>query len=222
MTFEESRFKFRTYIYTKMKIIQSSCFRGLVAILVGAFVIIYRSQTLLWLTVLAGALFFLSGFFTWLTYYLEVKRLKRSVRMVDEQGQPVGVRKPMFPIVSVGSMILGLILALMPQTFVSGVAYILAAMLLLGAISQFVNLGETRRYASIPIIYWLLPAITFAVGVYIFVHPISAMATSLLIIGWCMIFYGVVELINTIHTYKLRKAFFKAQEAEVVDGEPQL
>lgn len=204
-----------------MKIIQSSFFRALVAILVGAFVIIYRSQTLLWLTMLAGALFFLSGFLTWLTYYIEVKRLQRAAKEVNEQGELVNVRKPMFPIVSVGSMILGLILAFMPQTFVSGVAYVLAAILLLGAISQFINLGETRRYAAIPLIYWLLPAITFAVGVFIFVHPISAMATSLLIIGWCMVFYGVVELINTIHTYKLRKAFLRAQEAEVVDGEPQ-
>ena len=44
-----------------MKVIQSSLFRALCAIIVGALLIQYREQTVTWITIAIGVLFFLSG-----------------------------------------------------------------------------------------------------------------------------------------------------------------
>ena len=51
-----------------MKVIQSSLFRALCAIIVGALLIQYREQTVTWITIAIGVLFFLSGVFSLLSY----------------------------------------------------------------------------------------------------------------------------------------------------------
>ena len=108
---------------------------------------------------------------------------------------------------------------LMTGSFLRGVAYVLAAILVLGAINQFASLGSARRYARIPFFYWLLPTVTLAIGAIILIKPIDAMASPLLLIGWCLIFYGVVEALNSIKIYQLQRQWRKAEEAEVVVGE---
>ncbi|HEY9550995.1 MAG TPA: DUF308 domain-containing protein, partial [Prevotella sp.] len=52
-----------------MKIIQSSLFRALIAIIVGALLIKYREQTVTWITISIGVLFFLSGIISCASYY---------------------------------------------------------------------------------------------------------------------------------------------------------
>ena len=47
------------------------------------------------------------------------------------------------------------------------------------------------------------------------------MASPLLIIGWCMVYYGVAEALNSLKVYQLQRQFRKAEEASVVVGEPQ-
>ena len=44
-----------------MKVIHSSFFRAICAIIVGALLIQYREQTVTWITIAVGVLFFLSG-----------------------------------------------------------------------------------------------------------------------------------------------------------------
>ena len=52
-----------------MKVIQSSLFRSVSAILVGVLVIKYREQAVTWITICIGVLFFLSGVISCATYY---------------------------------------------------------------------------------------------------------------------------------------------------------
>lgn len=204
-----------------MKVFQSSALRAVVAIVVGALLIAYRTTTLEWIVVLIGALFFLSGCLSCLAYYLGRRKAMRAPKVVDEQGQIVHAPVPMVPVAGVGSLLLGVVLMVMTGAFITGVAYALAGILILGAINQFVNLGGARRYARIPLFYWLLPAVTLAVGVVIVLKPIESMASPLLIIGWCMVFYGVVELLNTLKIYQLQRQFRRAEEASIVVGERQ-
>lgn len=206
-----------------MKTFSSAVLRAVVAVVVGVLLISYRETILEWIVILTGVLFFLSGCLSCLAYYWGLRRARRTASVVDEQGRPVGVPKPSWPISGVGSLLVGLILTLMPNTdsFIRGVAYGLAGLLILGAINQFVCLGGARRYARIPLFYWLLPAVTLAIGVIIVLKPIETMASPLLIIGWCMVFYGVVELLNTVKVHQLQRQYRKAEEASVVVGEPQ-
>ena len=100
-----------------MKVIHSSIFRAVCAIIVGVLLIQYREQTVTWITIAIGVLFFLSGVIS-LTSYWAAKRNAEKMQgqiLSDSNGKPIMGMMPKFPLVSVGSLILGLLLALMPQ-----------------------------------------------------------------------------------------------------------
>lgn len=191
-------------------------FRAIVSIVMGVLLISYDEQAIEGLTIVIGGLFFLSGVFSCLSYWLERRRALKMVEgQFDANGNPVRAKLPFIPIVGVGSLILGIIMAAMATDFIILVAYSLTAILVLGAINQLVGLGMARRYAHIPVFYWVLPIVTLLVAVFVLVKPIQAAALPLLIIGWCLVFYGVVECINTIQVYKMRRAFEKAEEQRI-------
>ena len=108
------------------------------------------------------------------------------------------VRKPMFPIAGIGSILLGLLLMLMPLSFVSFLMYVLGAVLVLGALYQFFVLIRAARLLHISWLFYLFPAIILFTGIYVLVKPMESATLPLLIIGWCMIVYGVVECVNSI------------------------
>lgn len=206
---------------------QSSALRAIVSIVVGVMLVIYRKTTLEWMVIIAGGLFFLSGCLSCLFYFLGRRKMNRDRGDVNKKGHIVKVSSTPLPIAGVGSILLGLILIFMTGFFIRGVAYVLAGILILGAINQFVTLGGLRQYARVPFFYWLLPAVTLAVGILIVLKPIGALASPLLIVGWCLVFYGVVEGLNSLKIYQLQRRLrmdeasaliSKSQDTEDVDA----
>ena len=171
-----------------MRIVQSFVVRALVAVVVGALIVKYREETAHWLTISIGGLFFVSGL---VSCFLS---------------------KPL-PLVGIGSMLLGVILALMPSTFITGLMYALAAMIILGSINQFICLFRARRVCSIGWFYWLMPAIILAIAIFIILQPLEAFTSPLFVIGWCMMVYGVIELVNGIKTFKALRTIRQEEEA---------
>ncbi|MFW5515366.1 MAG: DUF308 domain-containing protein, partial [Prevotella sp.] len=66
-----------------MRLLQSSVFRAVVAIIVGALLVKYREDTVTWLTIAIGILFFLSGLTSVIIYYAN----KRNVFILDKKAQ---------------------------------------------------------------------------------------------------------------------------------------
>lgn len=131
-----------------MRIVQSSFFRALCAVIIGALLIKYREQTVTWMTIVIGVMFFLSGVVS-CAAYLSARSREDMPQVFDAQGRQLTGMKPHFPIVGIGSLVLGLILALMPATFITWLMYILAAILILGAINQFVCLASVSRVVHV-------------------------------------------------------------------------
>lgn len=200
-----------------MKVLQSSLFRALCAIAVGALLVQYREQTVRWITVLIGVLFFVSGVFSCVTYFM-ARAKKDDVTVFDANGKQLTGLKPMFPIVGLGSLILGLILALMPEAFMRSLSYILAAILILGAVSQFVTLVNASRMARIGVYFWIMPTLTLLVGLVALISPSSIATAPLFVIGWAMMVYGVVEIANAIKIHLLRKALEHAVRQQEETG----
>lgn len=204
-----------------MKVFQSSIFRALCAIVVGALLVKYREQTVTWITIAIGVIFFVSGVISTVAY-LSAKRqaTKEGVEIYDAKGNRLTRPVPPFPIVGIGSIILGAWLALFPNSFVNGLMFVLAGMLILGALNLFFNLAAATRFSSIGCLWWVLPVAIFLVGITALVKPSTIASAPLFIIGWGMMAYGMVELVNTIKIHRCRKAFEKAQqgndEADVV------
>lgn len=190
-----------------MKVVQSSIIRAVVAFAVGVLLVKYREDTMKWITITAGILFLISGLISCIAYYVEYRKAKRVPLATGPDGVIRVRRMPVFPIVGIGSIILGIILVVMPTDFIIGVTYTLAAILILGGINQLATLFKARRYSYIPVIFWLFPLLTFAVGMVILCKPMAAATLPLNIIGWCLMFYGVIECVNALKIHSMRKKF---------------
>lgn len=203
-----------------MKIIQYSVFRALCAIAVGALLVKYREDMVEWMTIAIGVLFFLSGLAAMIASMTKKKVVEEELQTSDstELAESVDTQtsSPNSPaterngwgwgsFVGMGCMILGLILALMPQTFVHFLVYIISAFLIIGAIQQFVTLAVARRDASVGFFYWVMPTLLLIVGGIALFKPTTFATAPLFFIGWFLMIYGIVECINALKARSNRK-----------------
>lgn len=196
-----------------MKILQSSFFRSICAIAVGILLIKYPDNTVTWITVAIGVLFFLSGIIS-LVVYLNARKHVSEYKITDAEGNVVAGERPTFPIVGIGSIILGAILAMTPNIFITALMYIIGAMLILGAINQYMNLANARKFGEIGFGYWIFPSIILLTGLYVMIRPMDPASVAMLILGWCTLLYGVTEMINTIKIHSDKRKYAKAQEVQ--------
>ena len=174
-----------------------------------------------WMTITVGVLFLLSGLVSCIAYYFEKEKVeKKTAKAEQQEGQEEeNLKSPSFPIAGIGSIVLGIILAVMPNTFITWVVYILAALLILGAVNQFMNLARSRQYARVPVYMWLFPTVILAIAILLISKPIETAQLPLLVLGWAFMYYGVLEFILIIRMYLVRKSYEKAEEAKVVTGD---
>jgi uncharacterized membrane protein HdeD (DUF308 family) len=193
-----------------MKILQSSFFRSLCAVIIGVLLLMHPNSTLKGITIAIGVLFLLSGVISCVVY-LVARSQAAKVNASADDGADNYAEKPLFPIVGVGSVILGFILALMPETFVQWLMYVLGAMVILGAVSQFVALITARKFWKMSGFYWVLPSLLLLTGLFVILYPIETAATPLVIIGIALVVYGLSEAINSFMIYRQHRAYMKSQ-----------
>lgn len=197
-----------------MKVIHSSIFRAVCAIIVGVLLIQYREQTVTWITIAIGVLFFLSGVISLASYWAAKRNAEKMQGQIlsDSNGKPIMGMMPKFPLVSVGSLILGLLLALMPQVFIAWLMFILAFILILGALTQFVNLSSAAKMGRVGILFWLFPSALLLLGLLAIIKPSAIASAPLFIIGWGMLIYGVVELLNAFKVSNNKRIWLNNQQ----------
>lgn len=203
-----------------MKIFQSSVFRAICAIVIGALLVKYPDDGVTWLTMAIGALFLLSGIIA-LIAYLQARSHAGEYTITDKDGRVISGGQPTFPIVGAGSVILGLVLVLTPHAFINGLMYMLAVVLILGGVTQLMSLVAARRLGSIPFGYWICPSLILLTGLFVILKPMESAQLPLLILGWCSMLYGVIELINALKIHNVRKKadLMRVQEEETVAEE---
>ena len=204
-----------------MKVLQISAIRAIIVLVTGFLLVKYREETMTWMTITVGVLFLLSGLVSCMVYYFEKEKVARKTAKAEQQDgqqEEENLKSPSFPIAGIGSIVLGIILAVIPNTFMTGVVYILAALLILGAINQFMNLARSRQYAHVPFYLWLFPTVILVVAILLISKPMEAAALPLLVIGWAFMYYGVLEFALIIRMYLVRRAFEKAEDAKIVTG----
>ncbi|MBW4735332.1 DUF308 domain-containing protein [Prevotella melaninogenica] len=205
-----------------MKVLQISAIRAIIVLVTGFLLVRYREETMTWMTITVGILFLLSGLVSCIAYYFEKEKVaKKTAKAEQQEGQQEeeNLKSPSFPIAGVGSIALGIILAVMPNTFITWVVYILAALLILGAVNQFMNLARSRQYARVPVYMWIFPTVILAIAILLISKPIETAQLPLLVLGWAFMYYGVLEFILIIRMYLVRKSYEKAEEAKVVTGD---
>lgn len=207
-----------------MKVLQISAVRAIIVLVTGFLLVKYREETMTWMTITVGVLFLISGLVACMVYYFEKEKVaKKTAKAALQEGQQEeeDLKLPSFPIAGVGSIVLGIILAVMPNTFTTWMVYILSALLILGAVNQFMNLARSRQYARVPVYMWIFPTISMVVAILLISRPIEtdALFFTLKVIGWAFMYYGVLEFVLIIRMYLVRKAYDKAEAAKVVTGD---
>lgn len=207
-----------------MKVLQISAVRAIIVLVTGFLLVKYREDTMTWMTITVGVLFLISGLVSCMVYYFEKEKVaKKTAKAALQEGQQEeeDLKSPSFPIAGVGSIVLGIILAVMPNTFTTWMVYILSALLILGAVNQFMNLARSRQYARVPVYMWVFPTISMVVAILLISRPIEtdALFFTLKVIGWAFMYYGVLEFVLIIRMYLVRKAYDKAEAAKVVTGD---
>ena len=192
-----------------MKILQSSVFRAICAIAVGARLIKNPDSTVKGITIAIGILFLVSGVISCVAYF-NARLHSAENEVYDADGKLLVGGRPMFPIVGLGSVILGFVLALMPGAFVTSLMYVLGGIILLGALNQFMVLIQARKFATLPLWFWVCPTLVLLTGLFVMIKPMESASLPLLIIGWCLLFYGVTECINAFKIHQYRKKMIQS------------
>ncbi len=195
------------------KALMGSLLRAICAIAMGVLLVLYPDNTVIWLTVAIGIVFFISGTISCLAYF-SARRLFRAAAQSVTVPQ-LDARQPRLPIVGLGSIFLGLLLALTPEVFVKFQMYILGIALILGAINQYIELIGAGRVAKIPFVFWVCPTLILLTGMFVVLRPMASASLPMLITGWCCLLYGVTDIINTlkIRIELSRLAKFEQQQA---------
>lgn len=200
-----------------MKILQSSVFRAICAIAIGILLIKFPDNTVTWITVAIGVLFLLSGVIS-IVVYVNARKNVAEYKITDAEGNVItNTEQPTFPIVGVGSMILGAMLALTPNVFITALMYIIGGILILGAITQYMSLVNGRRYGKIGFGYWVFPSLILLTGLYVIIKPMAPVNVAMLVLGWCSLLYGVTELINALKFHSDKRKLREAQEIPVAE-----
>lgn len=207
-----------------MKVLQISAVRAIIVLVTGFLLVKYRKDTMTWMTITVGVLFLISGLVACMVYYFEKEKVAKKTAkaaLQEDQQEEEDLKSPSFPIAGVGSIVLGIILAVMPNTFTTWMVYILSALLILGAVNQFMNLTRSRQYARVPVYMWVFPTISMVVAILLISRPIEtdALFFTLKVIGWAFMYYGVLEFVLIIRMYLVRKAYDKAEAAKIVTGD---
>lgn len=187
-----------------MKILRSSVFRAICAIITGILLINNPDNTVRGITIAIGIIFLISGVVACITY-LNTRKNPVNAEVYDGDGRLIVPSRPPFPIVGIGSTLLGLILVIIPDVFVTSLMYVLGALIILGAINQFMTLVSVRRAFRVPAWFWIGPSLILIVGLFVIIKPMETASLPLLISGWCLLFYGVTECINAFKIYRETK-----------------
>ena len=111
----------------------------------------------------------------------------------------------MFPIVGLGCLLFGAVMVFDPDFFVKFLMYIFGAILVLGAVNEFIVLSRLFRTVRLSVFFWILPSIILLSGLIVLFKPMESAELPFIISGWCLLLYGLTEVINAIKVYTVNK-----------------
>lgn len=198
-----------------MKFLQNPILRAIAAIVVGVLLLKFATAVLHGLTIAFGIMFLAVGIIA-LLGWINSRRKKVDYRVYDAKGKELDDDTTMFPIAGLGSLILGVIMAVSSNLFLIWMMCLLSAVLILGALNECMNLWSARKYASVHPALWLCPLLIAGAAIYVIckglVPPEQIEPLTMTILGVAALVFAVIEIVFMILFYGKKKAWDKAQE----------
>lgn len=178
--------------------LKNSFLRAAIVIAMGVALIAYSEAVARYIVQGIGVLFILPGLVTAFSGFVK-----------DDDSRAV----PVMPVlVGGGSVLMGVVLLLFTEYFISILVYLLAGVLLLGSSVQIIQLLKLKQEGmQHGIVYYLFPIVVFLIGIYILLHPMEAAGLPFLFIGYAMLLFGVMELLMLLRVSRFR---YEAKEAK--------
>ncbi len=168
--------------------LKNTIVRSIVAIIIGVVLIKWPRLAPNMIIIIIGILFIIPGAITLINYWIH-----RSKE---------GNKLPSYIMIeSIGSILLGACMALIPEFFTAFFMYCLGFLLILGSLIQIISLINMRHITSISLYYYMAPILILIAGIIIILNPFETQDAILIMFGVCSIIYGLTEVINY---YKLK------------------
>lgn len=127
---------------------------------------------------------------------------------------------PLYPVMAVGSILLGAILLLFPASFVRVMMYVLSAFVMVASVSQIYALAARRRRGmAMSAWYAVPPLLMFGAALYVLFNPGMAAALPFILLGAACVLYGVQELLTVLLVARWRRRQPVAAEVPVAVAE---
>lgn len=197
-----------------MKIFRISIIRAIAAVVIGVLLLKYGEAVFKVLTVALGIMFLIAGVLS-LVGWVNQRRKSAAIRAYDNGNGKVSDAQPMFPIVGLGSVLLGLILSLtQTDNYLEWAMYLLGSVLVLGALNLVMNIFAVRKMEPVSGLLWLAPLAVIIASVVAMLKGLVPAETCTTILGVTALVFGVVEVVYSVLFYGIKKRFDKT-EAQV-------
>jgi uncharacterized membrane protein HdeD (DUF308 family) len=176
-----------------------SLLRSMLGIVLGLLFIMWPQESITYLVIITGIFFTLSGACSFLVW-----RLRRD--------KSAAAFSPLLVWSAVlGSMVLGVWLALLPGFFVNVFGRIWGVILIIAGIQQLVSLFKARERRRTPFGCYILPVLILLSGLMVAAYPAEAVAGTFVLVGVAGLFYGLNELASW-YAFRPPKAELRQEE----------
>ena len=166
------------------KLFRNVLIRAICILALGIVLIAFSTQVTQWMVMASGALFIIPGCVSIVSYF---------------RRDPESRQIMLYPIVGAGSILFGLILLVFPELFIEAFMYLLSAVLVLGAATQYYTLWDLHRgHMRVRGWYYLVPTLELAAGLFIFIsdHKAEIAGLPVIIIGGGFVTYALLEFLT--------------------------
>lgn len=155
--------------------------RAICALVIGLVLVLWPGAAINYLVITIGVLFLIPGLFSFIGYFAQKGRIEFEQR---------------FPIESIGSVLLGLWLLIMPQFFANFLTYVLGFVLIMGGVQQLASLVSARKWIRVPLGFYIVPTLVLLAGLFTVFNPQEFQETIFIVIGITGIVYALTELFH--------------------------
>lgn len=185
---------------------QGAIYRAIMAIVLGAVLVIWPGAAIRYIIMLIGVVFLVTGL---IAFVISNKNRQDN-------------RKSLVPFSGIGSMALGLLLLCLPSTFATIFMYILGFILVFAAVGQFVTLAAVRQLGHVSVVSYLFPVLILIAGIVVLFDPFSSAESVCILFGVAAMFYGVTDLFNQQHIKRMRKMSEEQEKIVKMEGEQEV
>lgn len=154
-------------------------FGAIGAIAVGLILMLFPNEAGNYFVILIGLLFMIPSCIGIVSYFTLPSELR-----------------PFFPLGSVGGVLFGFLLMVMPGFFADFLTFVLGFMVLMGGVQQIASLTVARQWGAVPFFMYVIPMLIIVAGLVAVFNPMGTRSAAFILIGACCMVYGLSSIFN--------------------------